>query len=384
MRDRFVIVGGGAAGHAAARAYREAGGEAEVFLLSADTEPPYERPPLSKEFLRGEVGDEDLPLEPPGFYREQRIEVALDDPVIALDTERRTVSTASGRTVSYRLCLLATGAEPVRPPLPGVHHPAVRTLRSAASGRELRAAAKHARSAVVAGAGFIGCEAAISLSRLGLQVTVLCPDEVPQYRRLGATAGRKLLRWLKSEGVSVLTGTRLLGVDDGYRVRTELVPMMDTGLVLLATGIRPRAELAERAGIAVSKGRVCVDERMRTSTAGVLAAGDMALAYNTAAARPLPVEHWEDALTMGEIAGRTAAGVRAQWRSPPGFRSILGDRVLKYAAWGDGFDQAELVQHDEEAFTIWYRRGRAVVGVLTHDADGDYEHGLALVERGTS
>ncbi|GAB2992139.1 FAD-dependent oxidoreductase [Amycolatopsis acidiphila] len=375
--DRFVIVGGGPTGHAAADAYRKAGGEAEVFLLSTDTEPPYERPPLSKEFLRGEVGEDALPLEQPGFYREHGIELALDDPVIALDTEKHTVSTASGRTVSYGHCLLATGAEPVRPKLPGAHHPAVLTLRSAASGRELRSAAKNARSAVIAGAGFIGCEAAISLSRLGLQVTLLCPDELPQYRRLGAAGGRKLLHWLKSEGVSVLTGTRLLGVDEGYRVRTELVPMLDTGLVLLATGIQPRFELAERAGIAVSNGRVCADEHMRTSAAGVLAAGDVAFAYNAAAARPLAVEHWDDALRMGEIAGRTAAGVRDEWRTPPGFRSLLGDRGLKFAAWGDGFDDAELVQHDDEAFTIWYRREGAVVGVLTHDADEDYERGSA-------
>lgn len=377
-----MIVGGGPAGHAAAHAYRAAGGEAEVFLLSADTQPPYKRPPLSKEFLRGEVEDDDLPLEPFGFYREQRIELGLDDPVITLDTERHKVSTASGRTVSYWSCLIATGADPIRPALPGAHHPAVRTLRSAASGRELRAAAKNARSAVVAGAEFIGCEAAISLSRLGLQVTVLCPDEVPQYRRLGETGGRKLLRWLKSEGVSVLTGTRLLGVDGGHRVRTEPLPMMDTDLVLLAAGVRPRAELAKRAGIAVSKGRVCVDERMRTSAAGVLAAGDVALAYNAAAARPLPVEHWDDALTMGEIAGKTAAGVRAEWRTPPRFWSVLGHRMLKYAGWGDGFDHAELVQHDDEAFTIWYRHAGAVVGVLTHDADDDYDRGVALLERG--
>lgn len=378
-RDRFVIVGGGPTAHSAASAYRAAGGDAEVFLLSADIEPPYRRPPLSKEFLRGEAGDDSLPLEEPGFYREHGIEFALDDPVISLDTGDRKVTTASGRVLGYAHCLLATGAEPVRPKVPGAHHPAVRTLRSAASGRELRSAAENARSAVIAGAGFIGCEAAISLSRLGLQVTLLCPDDLPQYRRLGAAGGQKLMHWLKSEGVSVLTGTRLLAVDDGYRVRTELVPMLDTGLILLATGIRPRSELAERAGVAVSNGRICADEHMRTSAAGVLAAGDVAFAYNAAARRPLAVEHWGDALRMGEIAGRTAAGVRDEWRTPPGFWSFLGERALKYSAWGDGFDDAELVQHDDEAFTIWYRREGAVVGVLTHDADEDYERGSAML-----
>ncbi|GHF45664.1 NADPH-dependent 2,4-dienoyl-CoA reductase/sulfur reductase-like enzyme [Amycolatopsis bartoniae] len=380
--DRFVLVGGGPAAYAAARAYRDAGGDADVLLLSADIEPPYERPPLSKEFLRGEAGEDDLPLAPAGFYREHRIDVELGDPVVTLDPGERTVTTAAGRTVGYSHCLLATGAEPVRPPIPGADHPAIRTLRSASSGRELREAAKNARSVVVAGAGFIGCEAAISLSRLGVQVTVLCPEEEPQQRRLGSVAGRKLHRWLRCEGVSVLTDTRLLGVDDGYRIRTELVPLLDTDLVLLATGIRPRGELAERAGISTSQGRVCVDEHMRSSEPGVLAAGDVALAFHASARRPLVVEHWDDALTMGAIAGRTAAGAEASWTAPPGFRSVLGDRYLKYAAWGDGFDEAELVQHDDEAFTVWYTRDGVVVGVLTHDADADHERGVALVEAG--
>ncbi|GAA5158932.1 MULTISPECIES: NAD(P)/FAD-dependent oxidoreductase [Amycolatopsis] len=380
--DRFVLVGGGPAAYAAAQAYREAGGGGEVVLLSADTEPPYERPPLSKEFLRGEAGEDELPLAPPHFYRDHGIEVVLDDAVVGLDTAGHVVHTASGREFPYHHCLLATGAQPARPRIPGAVHPNVRTLRSAADGRALRKAAESARSAVIAGAGFIGCEAAISLSRMGVQVTLLCPDELPQQRRLGPTVGRKLLHWLKCEGVSVLTGTRLLGVDDGYRVRTEPVPLLDTDLVLLATGVAPRAELARQAGISTTEGRICADERMRTSAPGVLAAGDVALAYHAAARRPLPVEHWDDALTMGQIAGRTAAGAEATWTQPPGFRSLLGERSLKYVAWGDGFDHAELVQHEGEAFTVWYTRKEVVVGVLTHDADDDHERGTALVQAG--
>jgi NADPH-dependent 2,4-dienoyl-CoA reductase/sulfur reductase-like enzyme len=380
--DRFVIVGGGPAALSAARAYREAGGDGEVALLSADTEPPYDRPPLSKEFLRGEAGDDELPMEPAGFYGEHRIQLSLDDPVTGLDTRARTVTTESGRTLSYTRCLLATGAEPVRPGLPGADHPAVLTLRSATSARRLRKAAEGARSAVVVGAGFIGCEAAISLSRLGLQVTVVCPEEVPQAGRLGIEAGRILHRWLRSEGVSVLTSTKLEGIETGYRVHTDLVPTMDTGLVLLATGIRPRAGLAERAGIAVQDGRVRADEYLRTSAEGVLAAGDVALAYNVTAGRAPAVEHWGEAVTMGEIAGSTAAGGRRAWENAPGFWSVLGDRTIKYGAWGDGFDEARLIEHGGEAFTVWYGRAGTVVGVLTHQADEDYERGITLVERG--
>ncbi|QWF86048.1 NAD(P)/FAD-dependent oxidoreductase [Amycolatopsis sp. CA-230715] len=380
---RFVVIGSGPAALSAARAYREAGGEDEVRMLTADGELPYARPPLSKEFLRGEADDGELPLEDRSFYRRQRIDVTLDDPVTAWDTGARTVTTASGETVSYSRCLLATGAEPKRPPLPGAEHADVRTLRSAGSARELRAAARGRRSALVVGAGFIGCEAAVSLSRLGPQVTVVCPEPVPQHDRLGAAAGAEILRWLKSEGVSVLTGTKLLGIEAGHRVRTDLVPVLDADLILLATGISPRAALAEKAGLAVEQGRVVTDERLRTGVDGVYAAGDVALARNAAARRRLPVEHWGEAETMGEIAGANAAGEDRTWRNAPGFWSVIGDRVLKYAAWGDGFDEARMTRHDDDSsFTVWYGQNGVTVGVLTHEADEDYEKGAGMVETG--
>ncbi|EOD65271.1 NAD(P)/FAD-dependent oxidoreductase [Amycolatopsis vancoresmycina] len=375
--ENLVVIGSGPAGVSAVRAYREAGGAGEVRLLSADADPPYERPPLSKEFLRGEAGlspiDED-------FAKIHDVTVTLDDPVTELGEDR--VRTASGAVHGFTTCLLATGAEPVRPGIPGADHRDVRTLRSAADSRALRAAASGVRSAIVVGAGFIGCEAAVSLSRLGLQVTVVCPDDVPQEKRLGRDAGRFLLRWLKAEGVSVLRGTKLLAVEGGHRIRTDLVPVLDAGVVVLATGVRPRTELAEAAGIALEQGRIRTDEHLRTSRPGVLAAGDVALAYNPAAGRALAVEHWGEGLAMGEVAGRTAAGQDAAWAEVPGFWSVIGDRVLKYAAWGDGFDRAHPRPRDDGGFTVWYERDGRTVGVLTHEADEDYERGQDLVRRG--
>lgn len=180
----------------------------------------------------------------------------------------------------------------------------------------------------------------------------------------------------------MLTGTKLLSIEAGHRVRTDLVPVLDADVVLLATGISPRTVLAEKAGLTVEQGRVVTDERLRTGVDGVYAAGDVALARNAAAQRPLPVEHWGEADTMGEIAGAGAAGEDRTWRNAPGFWSVIGDRVLKYAAWGDGFDEAKMVRHDDSSFTVWYGRGGVAVGVLTHEADEDYEKGASLVETG--
>lgn len=375
--QNLVVIGSGPAGVSAARAYREAGGAGPVHLLTADTDPPYERPPLSKEFLRGET---ELPSLEADFLAAHDIAVTLDDPVTELGDDR--VRTASGAEHPFTTCVLATGAEPVRPDIPGADHPDVRTLRSAADSRELREAAAGVRSAIVVGAGFIGCEAAVSLSRLGLQVTVVCPEDVPQEKRLGPEAGSFLLGWLKSEGVSVLRGTKLTSIEGGYRVRTDLVPILDAGLVVLATGVRPRIGLAEAAGLSIEQGRIRTDEHLRTSVPGVLAAGDVALAHNPAAGRALAVEHWGEALAMGEVAGRTAAGEDAAWDAVPGFWSVVGDRVLKYAAWGDGFDRARPLPRDDGGFTVWYEHDGRAVGVLTHEADDDYERGQELIRRG--
>ena len=149
-------------------------------------------------------------------------------------------------------------------------------------------------------------------------------------------------------------------------------------LVLIAGGVDPAGDIAERAGLAVERGRVRVDAQMRSSRPDVLAAGDVVFAFNAAAGRHLAVEHWGEALAMGQVAGKTAAGQEASWAEVPGFWSTIGERTLKYAAWGDGFDDARLADHGDGAFTVWYGRDGVTVGVLTHRADQDYERGRRL------
>jgi NADPH-dependent 2,4-dienoyl-CoA reductase/sulfur reductase-like enzyme len=361
----LAIVGGGPAALSAARAYRKAGGTGAVTLFTPEPDPPYMRPALSKEFLRGET--DDVALENGSFYADHGIDLRHGVRVTALDPQLRTLTLDDSETLGYETCVLATGAEPARI----TDDASVLILRSLQSARELRARAEHARSAIVVGSGFIGCEAAASLAMRGLDVTLMSDEPVPQAARLGEQAGGRIAGWLEEQGVTLKLGEAVESVED-----------LQADLVLTALGIRPNAAVAANAGIETDDGRVVADERMRTSAAGVLAAGDVVLAHNGAAGRRLPVEHWGEALAHGEVAGRTAAGADATWAQAPGFWSSIGERTLKYVAWGDGFDEARLVDHPGGAFTVWYGKGGVTVGVLAHERDEDYERGRELIEKG--
>jgi NADPH-dependent 2,4-dienoyl-CoA reductase/sulfur reductase-like enzyme len=349
-------------------------------LVSADEYLPYNRPPLSKDFLRGESQEDALPLEDEAFYRHHDIEVRLRTRAEAVDSGRRVLSLSNGETLSYGWCILATGASPKPLPVPGAEGSGVHYLRSRHHARKLRDAAAAARSAVVVGSGFIGCEAAASLARRGLAVTLVSMEDGPQAARLGDAASEVLRAWLQDDGVSLRLGAEVEAIEDG-RVRLAGETSAEGDLLLVAGGVEPEASIAAKAGLAIEAGRVQVDEHMRSSVAGILAAGDVAFAFNAAAGRHLAVEHWGEALAMGRVAGQTAAGTRASWAQVPGFWSAIGDRTLKYAAWGDGFDDASLDEHGGGAFTIWYSQQGVTVGVLTHDADHDYERGQRLIEQ---
>ncbi|RKQ84894.1 pyridine nucleotide-disulfide oxidoreductase [Solirubrobacter pauli] len=369
---RLVIVGGGPAGLAAARGYRDAGGTGDVTLLTPELVLPYQRPPLSKDFLRGEVDDSDLPIEAEAWYAEHGVTVRLGAEVATLDAASKTLTLGSGETLSYDACVLATGAEPSILPVPGATEDWVLVLRTLATARVLRDRAEQAETGLVVGSGFIGCEVAASLAMRGVAVTLASDEDIPHASRLGEEAGRRIQGWLEDLGVTLRLGQPVEALSEDA-----------ADLILMAAGVTPRAGLAETAGLDTRDGRIVVDERMRTSAEHVYAAGDVAFARNAAAGRHLAVEHWGEALNMGEIAGRTIAGdAEAQWDVAPGFWSTIGTHTLKYVAWGDGFDEARLVEHGGGAWTIWYGTEGRTVGVLTHERDDDYETGRQLIEAG--
>ena len=387
MNDHYelLVVGGGPAGLSAARGFREAGGQGAVAIVSDEHRVPYQRPPLTKELLRGEVGEEELPLE--GEHRLAQMGIQLvSGRAVSLDPEARSVTLSGGRELAYRECLLATGAEPKRLPVRGADDPAVRVVRSLDHVRELLARLDGADAAIaVIGSGFIGCEIASSLRARGKPVALISDETAPNEARVGSEAAEIIAGWLSEDGVELHLGAEVEAIERAERGLTVLAggARIAATVVVMATGVAPRSELAQLAGIKTESGAIPVAASMRSERDGVLAAGDVALAFNPSAGRALRVEHWGDALRQGEIAGRTAAGADGEWGSVPGFWSMIGSRTLKYAAWGDGFDESRMERHGD-GFTVRYGREGKLVGVLTHQADDDYEHGSELIAEGAS
>lgn len=347
-------------------------------MLTADADPPYMRPPLSKDSLTST----ETPTPTPIADDLDDVEVRLDTRVTGLDMSARTLTTGREKMGFERL-IVATGARPVS--LPGVgegveHH----ELRTLSDLRALHSTAGEADSAVVIGSGFIGCEAAASLARRGLDVTVITQEQAPQRERLGQYVADAIGRWLREYGVTLRTGVEVDAVEAPRRVHLSDGTTLDPDLLLVVVGVEPWNDLVEGAGLTLEQGRVRVDQHLSTTYPDVYAVGDIALADHPVAGRAVPVEHWGDAEEMGGIAGRNAAGAREAWSSVPGFWSEVGEHALKYAAWGDGYDQLEVVEHDD-GFTVWYADGDDVlVGVLTYEADDDYERGGELIGQGAT
>jgi 3-phenylpropionate/trans-cinnamate dioxygenase ferredoxin reductase subunit len=360
------------------------GGSGAVAIVADEGRMPYNRPALTKELLQGVSDEQDLPIEDEAWLHDQQVSL-IAGRAVEIDAERREVRLSGGRTLRYRSCVIATGAEPSRLPIPGADDPAVRVVRSLDNVRELQARLAPHDPVVVIGSGFIGCEIAASLTLRGHPVSLISNAPAPNVQRLGEHAGALIAGWLDDLGVTTVFGAAVARIERSPQGLT--VPAgadeLRAGVVVMATGVAPRGELAAACGLELHDGAVPVDAAMRTAVDGLLACGDVAFARNAAAGRALRVEHWGDALGQGAVAGQTAAGVSAAWHEVPGFWSTIGQHTLKYAAWGDGYD---VLSGDGPAdgggFTFWYGRQDRIVGVLTHEQDDSYERGRELISRG--
>ena len=385
MTDPYtlLVIGGGPAGLSAARAYRDAGAGGPVAIVADEGRMPYSRPPLTKDLLRGESAESDLPLEEEAWLDEQHVDL-ITGRAVALDAGGRRVLLSGGRELAYVSCLLATGAEPTRLPVSGGDRPWVHVVRTVEHARSLTERLDDGDRVVVIGSGFIGCEIASSLRARGHAVDLVSDEPLPNSGRLGEPQAQILRDWLAEDGVDTHLGAPVERIErtDGKVAVTTADQRLVSDVVVMATGVAPRSELATQAGLQLEGGAIPVSAAMRTASDGLLAAGDVCLAENLAAGRALRVEHWGDALGQGAIAGQTAAGLDAGWDDVPGFWSTIGTRTLKYAAWGDGFDATRLHREDDGAFVAWYGREGLVAGVLTHERDDDYDRGRELIAEG--
>ena len=379
MSDRVIIVGGGPAGLETARAYRAAGGGAEVVLLCAEPHLPYQRPPLSKELLRGDASVDELPLESASFFAEQDIDVRLGVRATALDRDARTVR-AGDDELGYGALVIATGSVPLRPPIPGAEDPAVHTLRTRDDALALRDAAVPGGRAAVVGAGFIACEAAASLARRGLQTTLVAPEDVPQAPRLGDRAGRLLAAWLaEEEGVDVRWAR------PSSRVRRASSCSPAAGACTPTSccwppASRPRRSWPTRPG---SRSRTARSWSTRACAPPTRRSSRWATSRRRSTRPPAGGCTSSTGATRSPTArspGRVLAGEDATWSTAPGFWSTIGDRVLKHAAWGDGFDAAEVEAEEAGRLVVRYRRGGETVGLLAVGDDDAYAAAQAQLE----
>ncbi|MEW5812433.1 MAG: NAD(P)/FAD-dependent oxidoreductase [Actinomycetota bacterium] len=355
----FLAIGSGPAGVSAAETFRARHRHIPVRILSADPALPYAKPPLSKQYLCGQAAE--LDLHSAGWFERNAIDLILGVTVDWIDTAAQEVVTAGGARYPYWHLVLASGARAVPLTVPGAE--SALALRSFADAVALRMAARHAASAVVVGAGLIGCEAAACLSASGVDTVLVAPEPVPLARRFGVDVGERVVKMLSDAGVRFIGSAPVAAV-------TETGVLLTSGervagdVVVAATGVRPDVRLAEQAGFEMRDGRVVVDEHMRTSVHNVFAAGDITLAHNVTAGRAVAAEHWRDAAQQGLVAGLTAAGFPAVWDRVPGFSCTIGALTMRYRGWGDDWDSCRLVDR-RNGFTATYTRLGEEIGTLS-------------------
>lgn len=369
--DSVVIVGGGAAGYAAAATLRSEGYLGPVMMLSADASLPCDRPNLSKGYLAGAASEESNLLRPVEFYQENDIDVRLNARVVAIDVAHRRIELADGSRHSFGALLLATGAEPVRLDIPGSDLPHVHYLRTLADSRALVAAAQSAKRAVVIGASFIGLEVASSLRARNVEVDVVGREAVPMEKILGPQVGAFLRAMHEEHGVRFHLGTTATGIDDQC-VTLDDGETIEADLVVIGIGVRPATQLAEQAGLAIDGG-VLVDASLETSAAGIFAAGDIARWPDPLTGERIRIEHFVVAERQGQAAARNILGHNEVFDAVPFFWTEQYDLGIAYVGHAERWDQAEIDGRiEEQDFSITYRQDgrKRAIALIHRDLDG--------------
>src|SRR4051794_39893531 len=367
MSDTFVIVGAGLAGAKAAETLREEGFDGRVVLLGAEPHRPYERPPLSKDYLRGEAERDAAFVHEEGFYAEKDIDLRTSSPVESVDADAREVQLESGERIGYSKLLLAPGAEPRVLSLPGADLDGVHYLRTFEDSDTLREAIEKGGHAVVIGAGWIGSEVAASARTKGMDVTLIEQLSVPLERVIGPEVGEIYAAIHRDHGTEVLGGTGVEAIEgDGRaeRVRLKGGKTVDADLVVVGVGVAPRTKLAQVAGLATDNG-ILADERLATAAGDIFVAGDAANAYHPFYEQRVRVEHWHNALEQGPAAARNMLGKGDPYDRIPYFFSDQYDVGMEYAGYAPSYDEVVFRGDVEgrEFIAFWLQGGRVLAGM---------------------
>jgi 3-phenylpropionate/trans-cinnamate dioxygenase ferredoxin reductase component len=366
MPEPIVIVGGGLTSARVVESYREAGGDADIVLVSADSAPPYHRPPLSKRYLRGESKAEDAYVQPEDFYAGHGVELRLQTRVERVDPAGRAVELADGKRLAWDRLVLATGAVPRRPEIRGADLVGVTTFRWIDDATGVRRIAESGARAVVAGSGFIGMEVSASLRALEREVALVYRDAL--YGQFGVTELSAALDELYRErGVELLPRNEVAEVRGNGRLERAVLRSgreLDAQLAVFGFGVDPAVRLAEEAGLEVDDG-IVVNERFETSAPGIYSAGDVAAFWDPLFGRRRRIEHWSNANYQGKQLGAALAGQDARYDTLSTFFTEVFGVTIK--VFGDGVRPDEVVAEDGfslEQGLAWYVRGGRIEGAL--------------------
>jgi NADPH-dependent 2,4-dienoyl-CoA reductase/sulfur reductase-like enzyme/nitrite reductase/ring-hydroxylating ferredoxin subunit len=366
----IVIVGGGAAGHAAAETLRQEGYAGAITLLSADASPPCDRPNLSKDYLAGSAEADWIPLRPPEFYAQHGIGVRLATRVTAIEPSAQAVLLADGSRMHYGALLLATGAEPIRLDVPGASLPHVLVLRTVGDCNTLIARVGAARRCVVVGASFIGLEVAASLRARGLEVHVVAPEARPMERVMGAAIGDMVRAIHESHEVSFHLGATVTAIAQDS-VTLSSGERLGADLVVVGIGVRPAVALAMQAGLTVDRG-VVVDEFLQTNMTDIYAAGDIARWPDKLTGQRIRVEHWVVAQRQGQVAACNMLGLRQRFDAVPFFWSQHFDTTIAYVGHAEQWDRLDIEgdpgAHDC-AVSFWRDGRKLAMATVGRDRD---------------
>ena len=369
---RYLLIGGGLASGEAAKAIRGLDKRGEITMVSAEKHLPYDRPPLTKEFMRGEKARDELYFAGPDAYKELGVRTLLGVRAEALDVKTKTATLSNREQITYEKLLLATGGTPMRLPLPGADLTGVHYLRTIEDAEGIQAAAKPGARAVLIGAGFIGVEAAASLTKRGVRVTVI--EAAPQLwsRFADKVIADSFQRYCEKQGVTFVTGEQVAEIKGGARVTSVVTRSgreAPCDFVCIAAGIRPNVDLAQAAGLKVDNG-VVVDDHLRTSHPDVYAAGDIANYPDPIFGHRRRVEHWGQAEYTGQIAGQNMAGGNAPYDLLTYVWSEVFDLHLEFA--GDESQHDRVVVRgrvQDNAFTAYYLAGGRMTAYFAVNAD---------------